>query len=197
MKIGVLALQGDVHEHLRALEQADATALEVRRSDELAAVDALVLPGGESTTIGKLLARFGLLEQLKERASAGMPLYGTCAGLILMATKVAGEHDAPHRLGLMDVTVRRNGYGRQVDSFETDIEVAGLDGPLRAVFIRAPVIEEVGDEVSVLATCEGRPVVVRQGHLLASAFHPEIAGDVRLHSLFVAMAKERTNGSGG
>jgi 5'-phosphate synthase pdxT subunit len=189
MKIGVLGLQGDVREHVRLLGDAGATPIVVKRSEELPAVDALVLPGGESTTIGKLLDRFGLLEPLRERARTGMPLYGTCAGLILMASEVTGDQDAPHRIGVVDVTVRRNAYGRQVDSFETDLDVLGLDDPLRAVFIRAPVIERVGPEVEVLATHRDAPVLVRQGAHLASSFHPEIAGDVRVHSMFVEMVK--------
>lgn len=187
MKVGVLALQGDVREHLRALELAGATAVAVKHADAIDDVDALVLPGGESTTIGKLLDRFGLLEPVTERARSGMPLYGTCAGAILMATRIAGREDAPHRLDVLDVTVRRNAYGRQVESFEADLVVRGLDGPFRAVFIRAPVIEEVGEGVEVLATLDDRPVLVRSGHLLASTFHPEMTDDPRLHELFVAM----------
>ena len=189
MKIGVLALQGDTREHLRALESAGATPVEVKTAARLAAVDALVLPGGESTTIGKLLDRFELLEPLKERTADGMPLYGTCAGLILMANEIRGGQDAPHRLGVMDVGVRRNAYGRQVDSFEADLEVRGLDDFFTAVFIRAPVVERVGQSVEVLATCDGVPVVVRQGHLMASSFHPEVTGDARLHEMFVEMVR--------
>lgn len=185
MKIGVLGLQGDVREHVRALEGAGAATTVVKRPDELADVDALVIPGGESTTIGKLLDRFELLEPLRERVDEGMPTFGTCAGLILMARDVVGDQDAPHRIGALDVGVRRNGYGRQVDSFEADLKVEGIDGPVRAVFIRAPVIERVGADVDVLATCDGKPVIVRQDNLLASTFHPEIAGDDRVHGLFV------------
>ena len=190
MKVGVLALQGDVREHLAALESAGATALEVKHADTLAGIDALVLPGGESTTIGKLLDRFELLEPLRERAEAGMPLYGTCAGMILMAKEIVGDQPAPHRLGVMDVAVRRNAYGRQVDSFEADLEVHGVDDPFRAVFIRAPEVESTGDEVEVLARWEGRPVLVRQGHLLASSFHPELTGDSSVHRLFVEMMEK-------
>ena len=185
----MLALQGDTREHLRALESAGATPVEVKTAARLAAVDALVLPGGESTTIGKLLDRFELLEPLKERTADGMPLYGTCAGLILMANEIRGGQDAPHRLGVMDVGVRRNAYGRQVDSFEADLEVRGLDDFFTAVFIRAPVVERVGQSVEVLATCDGVPVVVRQGHLMASSFHPEVTGDARLHEMFVEMVR--------
>ena len=189
MKVGVLSLQGDVREHASALEGAGATAVAVRYPDELADVDALVLPGGESTTIGKLLDRFGLLDPLNERARSGMPLYGTCAGAILLASKIVGDHDAPHRVGVMDISVRRNAYGRQVDSFETDLDVDGLDDPFRAVFIRAPSIEDVGENVDVLANHAGAPVLVRQGTLLASTFHPEMTGDNRVHELFLQMVK--------
>ena len=185
MKVGVLALQGDVREHIRALERAGASPLEVRYPEQIAGVDAIVMPGGESTTIGKLLDRFGLLDDLRDRAISGMPLYGTCAGAILMARTVAGREDAPHRLGVLDITVTRNAYGRQVDSFEADLSVTGLGEPFRAVFIRAPVIESVGDDVEVLATHQGHPVLVRQGAMLASTFHPEMTGDNRVHELFL------------
>jgi 5'-phosphate synthase pdxT subunit len=190
LKIGVLGLQGDVREHACALERAGATPVVVRRPDEIASVDGVVLPGGESTTIGKLLDRFELLEPLRRRATAGMPLYGTCAGMILMATEIAGPQAAPHRLAVMDIAVRRNAYGRQVDSFEADLEVAGLASPLRAAFIRAPVVERVGPAVEVLAALDDRPVLVRQGHLLASSFHPEMTGDERVHKLFVDLARD-------
>ena len=190
MKIGVLGLQGDFREHERALESAGATPVVVRTSEELAGVDALVMPGGESTTIGKLLDRFGLLEPLRERALDGMPLYGTCAGLILMAKEIEGPQDAPHRLGVLDVAARRNAYGRQVDSFETDLDVAGLDTPYRAVFIRAPVVERAGEGVEVMASVDGKPVLVRQGRMLASTFHPEMTGDNRVHVMFVGMVRQ-------
>jgi 5'-phosphate synthase pdxT subunit len=189
VKVGVLGLQGDVREHLRALDSVGVASGVVKRRDELADVDAIVIPGGESTTIGKLLDRFELLEPLRERIDDGMPAFGTCAGLILMARDVIGDEDAPHRLASLDVAVRRNAYGRQVDSFETDIDVVGLDEPLRAVFIRAPVIERTGDSVVVLARCDERPVLVRQENLFASSFHPEIAGDDRVHGLFVEHAR--------
>jgi 5'-phosphate synthase pdxT subunit len=188
VKVGVLGLQGDVREHLRALESAGASSLEVKTPEDIAMVDALVLPGGESTTIGKLLDRFELLEPLRARAEGGMPLYGTCAGMILMAKEVVGHDQLPHGLGLLDATVRRNAYGRQVDSFETDLDVAGLDEPFRAVFIRAPVVESVGDEVEVMATFDGAPALVREGHLFASSFHPEMTGDGRLHAMFLDVA---------
>lgn len=190
MKIGVLALQGDVREHAAALERAGAAPVAVKRVEQVEDVDGLILPGGESTTIGKLLDRFGLLEPIKERAGAGMPLWGTCAGLILMARDLTGREDAPHRLGVLDVCVRRNAYGRQTESFETDLDVAGLDEPFRAVFIRAPVIEGAGDGVDVLARFDGRPVLVREGSMLASSFHPEMTGDCRVHEMFVDMAEK-------
>jgi pyridoxal 5'-phosphate synthase pdxT subunit len=189
LKIGVLALQGDAREHLRTLESAGSTPVEVKTPEHLAGVDALVLPGGESTTIGKLLDRFELLGPLRDRADDGMPLFGTCAGLILMANETVGGGDAPHRLGVMDIGVRRNAYGRQVDSFESDLQVKGLDEPFTAVFIRAPVIERVGANVEVLATCDDIPVLVRQGHLVASSFHPEMTEDARLHEMFVEISR--------
>ena len=189
MKVGVLALQGDVREHERALEAAGATPVLVRYADELSDVDAMVVPGGESTTIGKLLERFGLLGPLAERARSGMPLYGTCAGAILMARTITGDQDAPLRLDLMDIVVRRNAYGRQVDSFESDLKIEGVVEPFRAVFIRAPSIEEVGPGVEILARHREAPVLVRQGNLLASTFHPEMTGDNRVHELFVEMLK--------
>jgi 5'-phosphate synthase pdxT subunit len=190
MKVGVLGLQGDVREHVRALEGVGATAVVVRHAHEVDDVDGLVLPGGESTTIGKLLDRFELLAPIAARARAGMPLYGTCAGMILMAAETVGAEEAAHRLGVLDCTVRRNAYGRQVDSFEADLEVSGLaGGPFRAVFIRAPVVERTGAAIEVLARCEGVPVLLRQGSLLASSFHPEMTGDARIHELFVDLAR--------
>ena len=190
MKIGVLGLQGDVAEHAAALEAAGATPVVVKRADELGSVDGLVIPGGESTTIGKLLARFELLEPLRRRVEAGMPVLGTCAGLILMASDLVGAEDAPHRLGVLDVSVRRNAYGRQVDSFEAAIDVAGIDRPVQVAFIRAPTIERIGDGVEVLAEWEDRPVLVRQKHMLASSFHPEITGETAIHRAFVAIASQ-------
>ena len=189
MKIGVLGLQGDVREHSNALDGAGATPVVVKTAEQLASVDALVMPGGESTTIGKLLDRFELLGPLRERAASGMPIYGTCAGAILMSREIAGSQDAPFRVPVLDVVTRRNAYGRQVDSFETDLEVDGLDEPFRAVFIRAPVFEQVGSDVEVLAVVDDRPVLVRQGSFLASTFHPEMTGDNRVHELFVNLAR--------
>lgn len=190
MKVGVLGLQGDVREHVAALDAAAATPVVVKTRDALASVDALVLPGGESTTIGKLLDRFELLEPLRARADDGMPMYGTCAGAILMSREIAGLQDAPFRVPVLDIVTRRNAYGRQVDSFETDLSVAGFDTPYRAVFIRAPVIEEVAKTVETLAAVDGDPVLVRQGRFLASTFHPEMTGDNRVHQLFVSIVKE-------
>jgi 5'-phosphate synthase pdxT subunit len=190
VKIGVVGLQGDVREHISALGSAGATAVVVKHPEQLADVDGAILPGGESTTIGKLLDRFGLMEPLRERAAGGMPLYGTCAGMILMAAEVVGPEAAPDRLGVMDISVRRNGYGRQVDSFEVDLDIEGLDEDFRAVFIRAPIVERVGDAIEVLATVDGAPVLVRQRNLLASSFHPEMTPDARVHEIFVNMANK-------
>jgi 5'-phosphate synthase pdxT subunit len=185
--IGVLALQGDVREHVRALEAVGAKAVEVRTEAELAGVDGIVLPGGESTTIGKLLTIFGLLEPLRQRIRDGLPAYGSCAGMILLAAEVLdGRPDQP-LVGGLDVSVRRNAFGRQVDSFETDLAVAGWAEPLHAVFIRAPWVERAGDGVEVLASVDGHPVAVRQGALLATSFHPELTPDVRVHELFVSL----------
>lgn len=190
--IGVLALQGDVAEHVRALEDSGARALPVRRLAELDAVDALVIPGGESTTMSKLLVAFDLLDPLEERVHAGMPVWGTCAGMILLARVVLDGRPDQHSLGAIDMTVRRNAFGRQVDSYEEDLDVVGLETPFHAVFIRAPWVEQVGAGVEVLAragnTSDGPVVAVRSGHALATSFHPEVGGDGRLHRLFVDMA---------
>ncbi|MCC5947407.1 MAG: pyridoxal 5'-phosphate synthase glutaminase subunit PdxT [Nitriliruptoraceae bacterium] len=186
-RIGVLALQGDVLEHLRALRRCGADAVAVRDAAQLAAVDGLILPGGESTTIGKLLVRFGLLEPLQRRIAQHLPVFGTCAGMILLSDEL--DQDTPQPLvGGLHVRTRRNAFGRQLDSFDTRIEVAGIDGgPLDVAFIRAPRIEAIlAEDVEVWARVEGHPVVVRQGHLLAAAFHPEVTGDDRLHARFVA-----------
>jgi 5'-phosphate synthase pdxT subunit len=196
--IGVLAVQGDVREHLRALDVAGATAVPVRRPGELDAVHALVLPGGESTTIDKLLRVFDLREPILQRLKEGMPAYGSCAGLILLADRVLDAAQGQQSLGGIDMTVRRNAFGRQVDSFEEDLDLPALPGsPLRAVFIRAPWVESVGPTVEVLARIAsgvhaGRIVAVRQGDLLATSFHPEITGDGRVHRLFVDMVRRRT-----
>ncbi len=192
-KIGVLALQGDVREHLAALRAAGADAVPVRRESELADLDGIVIPGGESTTIGRLLGVFGLLEPLRTAVSGGLPAFGSCAGMILLASRILDGRDDQPLLGGMDITVRRNAFGRQVDSFETELEVAGVEGgPVHAVFIRAPVVEECGENVEVLASAFGRSVAVRDGRRLATAFHPELSGDARMHAKFVEMVRENT-----
>ena len=187
-RVGVLALQGDTREHLAALREAGAEASTVRRVRELEAVDALVIPGGESTTMSHLLREFELLEPLRSRLAEGMPAYGSCAGMILLATEildagVPGREATP--LKAIDMTVRRNAFGRQVDSFEDDIAFEGLDGPVHAVFIRAPWVERVGADVQVLGQAADHIVAVRQGQMLATSFHPEMTGDRRIHKLFV------------
>jgi pyridoxal 5'-phosphate synthase pdxT subunit len=189
-KIGVLALQGDVREHTLALVELGAHPVAVRQPEDLAGIDGLILPGGESTAIALLLVSSGLWDPLAERLAAGMPGFGTCAGMILLATEVLdGRIDQP-RFSVVDIAVRRNAFGRQVDSFEADVTVAGLGAePMHAVFIRAPVVERTGPEVEVLATIPGedgdRPVVCRQGPVLVSSFHPELSGDLRMHDQFV------------
>ncbi|MEU6426953.1 pyridoxal 5'-phosphate synthase glutaminase subunit PdxT [Microbispora sp. NPDC046973] len=190
-KIGVLALQGDVREHIRALEESGATATPVRRQEELAAVDALVVPGGESTTMWKLATTFELLEPLRLRIKEGMPAYGSCAGMIMLADRIEGGIEGQETLGGIDMVVRRNAFGRQVDSFEADLDFAGR-ATIRAVFIRAPWVESVGPDVEVLGRTEAgdRIVAVRQGPLLATSFHPELTGDARVHSYFVEMVRE-------
>ena len=178
MKAGVLALQGDFREHARAFAAAGATPVEVRLPAELDRVDCLAIPGGESTTIGKLARRYDLVDPIRERALDGMPILGTCAGMIVLADEVAGGETL---FGLMDISVRRNAYGRQVDSFEADLDVRGIDHRVRGVFIRAPWIEWIGHGVDVLAEFEDRPVVLEQGNLLATSFHPELVGETGLH----------------
>ena len=185
MRVGVLALQGDFREHLFALEECGVTPSLVRRPSELAAVDALVLPGGESTAIAKLARSFEMFEPLKSRISAGMPVYGSCAGMILLADRVLDAAVGQETFGGLDITVRRNAFGSQVDSFETDLEFSGITNPpLRAVFIRAPWVESVGPTVEVLAKLE-HAVAVRQDGLLATSFHPELTGDNRIHRFFI------------
>ncbi|CAN5460391.1 pyridoxal 5'-phosphate synthase glutaminase subunit PdxT [soil metagenome] len=187
-RVGVLALQGDTREHLAALTEAGAEALTVRRRAELDSVDALVIPGGESTAMSHLLREFDLLEPLRARLADGMPAYGSCAGMILLASEIL-DAGTPGReampLGGIDMTVRRNAFGRQVDSFEGDIDFIGLDSSVHAIFIRAPWVERVGEGVEVLARAAGHPVAVRQNKVLATAFHPEMTGDRRVHKLFV------------
>ena len=193
-KIGVLALQGDTREHLAALREAGADSFSVRRRSELDAVDALIIPGGESTTMSHLLLDLDLLEPLRERLADGLPAYGACAGMILLASEILDAGASGRRalpLRAIDMTVRRNAFGRQVDSFEGDIAFAGLADPVRAVFIRAPWVERTGDGVEVLARAAGHAVAVRQGSVLATAFHPEMTGDRRIHQLFVDIVRGR------
>ena len=188
--IGVLALQGDVREHLAALAAAGAEARTVRRPEELDGVEGLVIPGGESTTMSKLAALFGMLEPLRTRVRAGMPVYGTCAGMIMMADKILDPRSGQETVGGIDMIVRRNAFGRQNESFEAAVEVAGIDGgPVEGVFIRAPWVESVGAEVQVLAEYGGHVVAVRQGNALATSFHPELTGDHRLHRFFGDMVR--------
>jgi 5'-phosphate synthase pdxT subunit len=188
--VGVLALQGDVREHLRALTSAGADAVTVRRPEELAKVDGLVLPGGESTTIVKLAKIFELFEPLRERIADGLPVYGSCAGMILLADRVdAGGSPLEATFGGIDITVRRNAFGRQVDSFEEDVDIDGIEGgPVHAVFIRAPWVQELGPAATALGrTAAGHVIAVRQGQVLATSFHPEVTGDLRVHEYFCAM----------
>ena len=185
---GVLALQGDFREHRRALAGAGLRTMEVRTPSDLEEADGLVIPGGESTVISRMASRYGMIEPLRERMEAGMPVLGTCAGMIFLAARVS-DGGGP-RPGVLDITVRRNAYGRQNESFECRLPVAGWPEPLRAVFIRSPVVEEAGEGVEVLAEWEGRPVLVRQGNVLAAAFHPELTGDLRVHGLLADMMGE-------
>jgi 5'-phosphate synthase pdxT subunit len=188
--VGVLALQGDFREHLDALRALGVDACEVRTAAQLAAVDGLILPGGESTTIARLLIAFELMEPLRARLAAGMPAWGTCAGAILLAQRVPGLDRPP--IGVLDVAADRNAFGRQIDSFEAELEIAGVEGgPVHAVFIRAPVLRDPGADVQVLAQlADGRIVACRQGRLLATSFHPELTDDRRMHALFAAMVRE-------
>jgi 5'-phosphate synthase pdxT subunit len=192
--VGVFALQGNVREHLAMLAQVGVDGRPVRRPSELAEVDALVLPGGESTTMDKLARSFELFEPLQKRIADGMPTFGTCAGMIMLANEITGGIDGQETLGGLDVTVRRNAFGRQVDSFEADLDFAAFDAPYHAVFIRAPWVERVGREVEVLASVSqgpaaGRIVAVRHDRLLATSFHPEMTGDARLHGYFADMVR--------
>ncbi|NJP44071.1 pyridoxal 5'-phosphate synthase glutaminase subunit PdxT [Actinacidiphila epipremni] len=188
--IGVLALQGDVREHLAALAAAGAAAGPVRRAEELAGIDGLVVPGGESTTISKLAALFGLTEPLRAAIRGGLPVYGTCAGLIMLADKILDPRSGQETFGGIDMIVRRNAFGRQNESFEAGVDVAGVEGgPVEGVFIRAPWVESVGAQVRVLAEHRGHIVAVRQGNLLATSFHPELTGDHRVHELFVSAVR--------
>ena len=186
IQVGVLALQGAFREHCEALRRCGVEAVEIRKADELDDVSGLILPGGESTTIGKLLTDWGIMDKIKARAAQGMAIYGTCAGLILLAKTIVNS-DQP-RLGLMDITVQRNAFGRQVDSFEADLAVPELGSePFHAVFIRAPLIEKTEASVQVLASVSGKLVMARQGKLLATSFHPELTDDTRIHQYFISM----------
>ena len=192
--IGVLALQGDVAEHRRAVTGTGASAVAVRRPAELDAVDGLIIPGGESTTMWKLADVFELMEPLRKRIADGLPVFGSCAGMIMLATDLLDRIEGQETLGGLDITVRRNAFGRQVDSFESDIDLKGVDGPpFRAVFIRAPWVEQAGPGVEVLGTepRTGRIVAVRQGPVLATSFHPELTRDGRIHQLFIEIVRER------
>lgn len=195
MRIGALALQGDFREHLVVVTRLGHTGIEVRTPGELQSVEALIIPGGESTTIGRLATIYGLMDPLRDRIDGGMPVFGTCAGMIFLASATTGP--VQPQLGALDVVVERNAFGRQVDSFEADLDVSGLDTPMRAVFIRAPWIEKVGGDVETLASVKDpsgggvHPVVVRQGRILAASFHPELTDDDRLHTMLIDLAEER------
>lgn len=186
MKVGVLALQGDVREHINSLNACGVDPISVRRASEIDQIDALVLPGGESTTIAQLAEVFGIYDQLKSRIATGMPVYGSCAGMILLANEILDAKAGQKTFGGLDITVRRNAFGRQVDSFESDIAFAdGSSDLIRAVFIRAPWVEKVGAGVEVLASVENHAVAVRSKSLLATSFHPELTGDHRIHRYFI------------
>ncbi|MBO9597055.1 MAG: pyridoxal 5'-phosphate synthase glutaminase subunit PdxT [Cohnella sp.] len=188
MRIGVLALQGAVAEHIRSIELAGGEGVAIKRTEQLADIDGLIIPGGESTTIGKLMRKYDFIDAIRSFSESGKPVFGTCAGLIVLAERLEGAEE-PH-LRLMDMTVARNAFGRQRESFETDLDVKGIETPLRAVFIRAPLIKEVGEDVDVLSTYKGEIVTARQGNLLASSYHPELTEDYRLHSYFIEMARQ-------
>jgi 5'-phosphate synthase pdxT subunit len=200
--VGVLALQGDVREHRTMLEQAGVRTLAVRRASELVEIDGIVIPGGESTTMYKLARTFGLFEPLRDAVREGLPAFGTCAGMIMLGDRIEGGVAGQETIGGLDVVVRRNAFGRQVDSFEADLDVVGFDAPFHALFIRAPWVEKVGADVEVVATVAagsrpdtvGKIVAVRRGHLLATSFHPEITGDSRFHAMFVAQIRAVTGG---
>lgn len=183
--VGVLALQGDVREHLAALDRLGVKGTSVRRREELDACDALVIPGGESTAMWRLARTFELLDPLRERVRGGMPALGTCAGMVLLADRLLDAAQGQETIGGLDITVRRNAFGRQTESFETDLDVTGLDGTVHGVFIRAPWVEQIGPGVEVLASVGEHPVAVRQNQLMATSFHPEVNGDDRLHRLFL------------
>ncbi|MEW6622359.1 MAG: pyridoxal 5'-phosphate synthase glutaminase subunit PdxT [Bacillota bacterium] len=185
--VGVLALQGAFREHKETLQKCGVKVIEVRKKEQLDECDALVIPGGESTTIGKLLNEWSIAQRIRDRAGAGMPIFGTCAGMILLAKQI--KNSTQFSLALMDIEVVRNAYGRQVDSFEIDLQVEGLEGPVQGVFIRAPYVEKVGEGVQVLAKHDNKIVMVKQGNLLGCSFHPELTDDLRIHQYFINMIK--------
>ncbi|GFR38672.1 pyridoxal 5'-phosphate synthase subunit PdxT [Insulibacter thermoxylanivorax] len=188
MKIGVLALQGAVSEHIKAIEACGAEGIAIKRPQQLKDIDGLIIPGGESTTIGRLMNVYEFIDAIRQFSAAGKPIFGTCAGLIVLAKRIAGQDDS--YLGLMDITVSRNAFGRQRESFEADLDVKGIEGgALRGVFIRAPLVTETGTGVKVLATYQDQAVAVREGHLLGTSFHPELTDDYRMHEYFAEMVK--------
>lgn len=198
MLIGVLAVQGGVAEHERTLDQLGVAHRQVRRTEHLEGLDGIILPGGESTTMSKLLELGGMLEPLRSAIQGGLPAYGTCAGMILLSNEILDTRADAHSLNALDITVRRNAFGRQVDSFEADLDFTGIEGTVPAVFIRAPWIERVGEQVEVLATVPSGPaagaiVAVRSGHVMATSFHPEVSGDTRVHEYFLDLIREQRN----
>jgi len=187
VKVGVLALQGAFGLHVKALERLGIDAIEVRSLENFDASEALIIPGGESTTMSFLLESSGIFDSLRERSVEGMPILGTCAGMILLSSKITDGRSDQKPLNLMGIEIRRNGYGRQIDSFESDLSIEGFDGSFRGIFIRAPLVEAVSEEVEVLAEVNGRPVMCRQGSIIATSFHPELADDDRIHAEFLEM----------
>lgn len=190
MKVGVLALQGAVAEHIRSITLAGAEGVPIKKVEQLDGIDGLIIPGGESTTIGKLMRKYDFMDAIRQFSAQGKPIFGTCAGLIVLAERIQGDEEA--HLKLMDITVARNAFGRQRESFETDLPVKGIEETVRAVFIRAPLILEVGAGVEVLSTYKDEIVTARQGHLLAASYHPELTDDYRLHQYFVEMVRSRS-----
>lgn len=190
MKVGVLALQGAVAEHIRSITLAGAEGVPIKKVEQLDGIDGLIIPGGESTTIGKLMRKYDFMDAIRQFSAQGKPIFGTCAGLIVLAERIQGDEEA--HLKLMNITVARNAFGRQRESFETDLPVKGIEETVRAVFIRAPLILEVGAGVEVLSTYKDEIVTARQGHLLAASYHPELTDDYRLHQYFVEMVRSRS-----
>lgn len=198
MLIGVLAVQGGVAEHERTLDQLGVAHRQVRRTEHLDGLNGIILPGGESTTMSKLLELGGMLEPLRSAIQGGLPAYGTCAGMILLSSEILDTRADAHSLKALDITVRRNAFGRQVDSFEADLDFTGIDGTVPAIFIRAPWVERLGEQVEVLATVPSGPaagaiVAVRSGHVMATSFHPEVSGDTRVHEYFLDLIREQRN----